>query len=175
MKRVALLRGINVSGKNIIRMNDLKNALEEEGYRNVSSYLQSGNVLLQTETGVPSLLESQISEAVLRRFGLNIEVIVRTPGELLEVESSTPFAGNSNVYVTFFKTQPENAEADLSRHLQEGEAAVFGNKCIYFQCGSGYGKSGFSNNFIERKFGVIATTRNMKTVSRLAELANNKS
>jgi uncharacterized protein (DUF1697 family) len=90
MRYVALLRGINVGGKNIIKMPELRNSFERMGFRNVSTYIQSGNVLFESSVAKPAALSDVIEEAVAREFGCNSLVVVVSQAQLEAVVLKAP-------------------------------------------------------------------------------------
>ncbi len=170
---IALLRGINVSGKNIMSMMDLKEMFIREGMKNVSTYIQSGNVIFQHNARKSRQLEDALEKTIKKRFGFDVPIIVRTTEEIVEVIKGIPFypADENMLYVTFLK---DNPDYDLARQLSGkvvngDEVCIIGNHA-YLLIRSGYGSTKLSNTFIEKELGVAATTRNLKTVKKLTEL-----
>jgi len=110
---ISILRGINVSGKKIIKMNDLRKIYENLGLINVKTYLQSGNVIFQYYDNKQNTLEQKISEQIKSEFGFEVPVIVLTINNLSKVISNNLFKNdlkkdNSNFYVTFLASEPIN-------------------------------------------------------------------
>jgi uncharacterized protein (DUF1697 family) len=107
MRYVALLRGINVGGKSLVRMADLKECVEELGYDDVSTFIASGNVLFATSERDAAKLESKLERAIERRFSLPITVVVRSRAEVRRIVEAIPRAwiGNDRlrVYVAFLR------------------------------------------------------------------------
>jgi uncharacterized protein (DUF1697 family) len=123
MRYVALLRGINVGGKSLVRMADLKECVEELGYDDVSTFIASGNVLFATSERDAAKLESTLEEALERRFNLPIAVVVRSRAELGRVVDAIPssWIGNERlrVYVAFLRRALDGRK--LARELQPRE------------------------------------------------------
>jgi uncharacterized protein (DUF1697 family) len=175
---IALLRGINVTGHKIIRMEALRALFEALGYRQVKTYVQSGNVIF--EAGKDAKLAGKIEKKIMAEFGFNVSVLVKTPGEMAQVIRDNPFpkpAGidDSRLYVTFLSAPaPPTAENALKGLATAQEQFHVGDREIYLCCPNGYGKTKLSNSAIEKKLGVVATTRNWKTVNALLALAQSQ-
>jgi uncharacterized protein (DUF1697 family) len=123
MKYVALLRGINVGGKSLVRMADLKECVEELGYDDVSTFIASGNVLFDTAERDAAKLESALERAIEQRFNLPIAVVVRSRAELGRIVDAIPssWIGNERlrVYVAFLRRALDGRK--LARELQPRE------------------------------------------------------
>ncbi|WNR42131.1 DUF1697 domain-containing protein [Paenibacillus roseipurpureus] len=175
---IALLRGINVSGQKMIKMDRLKQLFESMGFTHVSTYIQSGNVIFDSEAeGEAEVLADRIRQELLTQLTFDIPVIIRTPGELQEVVAYSPYAhvdetANEQRYVTFLSASPTDAVIAklLATQNPVDELQVQGRE-VYVLIRKNYGDSKFSNNFIEKKLGVSATTRNWETVNKLIALA----
>jgi len=176
---ISLLRGINVGGKTI-RMADLKSLYESLGFSDVTTYIQSGNVLFATAKRDPAALCASIAAAIKKKTGLDVTVIIRQPLEIAAIIKRNPFIGRRGVdetklHVTFLKEQPA---ASLVKALQplatksKDEYAIIGKE-IYLHCPTGYGKTLLNNAFFEKNLQTPATTRNWNTVNVLMELAAN--
>lgn len=177
---IALLRGINVSGQKKIIMNDLKQAFLDLGYIDVTTYVQSGNVVFQVEDGDTNemLLKLQIEKQLKDVFHYDIPVTVLSPDNLKHTASQNPFLSAKNttidmLYISFLSDEPTTEHIDLLQSYQnEIELLHFGEKVVYLLYRNGYGRAKITNNFIERKLQVSATTRNWKTVNKLIELSS---
>jgi uncharacterized protein (DUF1697 family) len=123
MRYVALLRGINVGGKSIVRMADLKECIEELGYDNVSTFIASGNVFFETPERDAAKLEPAIGRALKRRFKLPITVVVRSRAEVGRIVKAIPakWIGNESVrvYVAFLRRTRDGRK--LARELRPRE------------------------------------------------------
>src|SRR4051812_18456963 len=88
---VALLRGINVGGNNMLPMKDLAAMFKKAGCREVKTYIQSGNVVFRADPKIASQIAAVITKAILAKSGLRVPVVVRTASDLLRVTSNNPF------------------------------------------------------------------------------------
>ena len=174
---VALLRAVNVSGQNKVPMAELRAQLSHAGYQDVTTYVQSGNVVLRaTATPEPKLV-GDLEREIRRSFGLTITVLVRTKDQLGEIRSANPLlkrgAETGSLYVTFLATKPTAARVrDLATKAAGPDEAIVRNREIFLCCPDGYGRTKLNNAFFERQLGVKATTRNWKTLTKLFELAS---
>jgi uncharacterized protein (DUF1697 family) len=174
---VALLRAVNVSGQNKVPMAELRAHLSHAGFQDVTTYVQSGNVVLSAASTPEPKLVGDLEREIRRSFGLTITVLVRTKDQLGEIRSANPFlkrgADVGSLYVTFLATKPAAARVkDLAtKAVGPDEASVRGRE-VFLCCPHGYGRTKLNNAFFERHLGVEATTRNWKTVTKLLELTN---
>jgi uncharacterized protein (DUF1697 family) len=177
---VSLLRGINVSGRNRIAMADLRALYEAQGHTNVTTYVQSGNVVSTSRSKSEAKVAGAIEQAVAHDLGWEVTVLVRTAAALGRVLAANPFASGpadrTKLHVTFLRDEP--AGAAVSAVAAPAVAAKFAPdefviaaREVYLHCPNGYGNTKINNAFFEKKLGVAATTRNWKTVTQLAELA----
>ena len=171
---ISLLRGINVSGHNMIKMPALKELYEQLGFSNIKTYLQSGNVVFNAKAKNNKQLEEQISSAIKDSFNLNVSVIVLTSKELETIIEQNPFTEDkSNLYLTYLASTPAPFDPKIiSEKTLPGEQFVYTPKVIYTYFAQGYGKTKIHTNFLESKLKVIATTRNWKTTNELLKMAN---
>ena len=169
-KYIVLLRGINVSGKNKIPMVTLRELLNDLEFQNVQTYIQSGNIILTSEQ---SKLEvsKRIKKGILKKFDLDIHVIVKTALELNEIVKNYPFSLENEKIVAFtFLDKISDKETIEVKNIGEDLYKIV-KDVVYLNCKSGFGKTKFTNNVLEKKLNVNATTRNLKTTLKLAELA----
>jgi len=170
----ALLRGINLGARNRVAMADLCRIMEELGAEDVSTYVQSGNVVLRSRL-TPDRLASAVEKGIREALGLDVPVLVRSGRQLRVLVKGNPFAGPKvdvkTLHVTFLAAKP------AAKRLSELRAESFdpdalelvrGDVCL--SCPGGYGRTKLSNAFLERRLGVPATTRNWRTVTALADL-----
>lgn len=178
MKYIALLRGINVSGQKKILMKDLTLLLEKNGFENVLTYIQSGNVLFETSIKSSIEIEKKISGLILKKYKFEVEVLVIDEKYLITVIAKNPFPkrpdfDEKKMYVTFLKEKPTKDKlAELSKITSNADQWEYENLQLYFYCPDGYGKTKFSNNLVENKLKLIATTRNWNTVNELFRMIN---
>jgi uncharacterized protein (DUF1697 family) len=174
---VALLRGINVGGHKIIKMEQLRNAFAELGYEDVATYVQSGNVVFKAPAKITGDLSKKIEEMMLRQFSMSVPVIVRTAEEVGDVLRNNPFLKERGIditglHVTFLSRAPQKVAI---KGLDAIEAGPDRFHCrgqeIYLHCPNGFGGTKLTINAFERVLAVGATTRNWNTVSKLHEMA----
>jgi uncharacterized protein (DUF1697 family) len=169
---IALLRGINVSGQKKIKMAELRNLLTEAGLTQVQTYLQSGNVVFQSESSEKA--SEKIERCIMEHYGYQVKVLLTTPDALGQIVAENPFSEQDTklLYVTFLAEDPA---PELLEKLQavdySPETFVFKDNIIYTFAANGYGRAKLNNNFLEKKLKVAATTRNWKTVNALLEMS----
>lgn len=177
-KYIALLRGINVSGQKLIKMERLCESVSRLGFEDVSTYIQSGNILFSfADTEIANICDL-LSGMILSDFGFDVGVIVIEPGELEKTIADNPFSNrtpenSTQPYVGFLSEIPS------SENVKSLEDVDFGNdefhiigKRIYIWYADSAGKTKLSNAVIERKLKVVSTARNWKTVQKLRELSS---
>jgi uncharacterized protein (DUF1697 family) len=174
---VSLLRGINVSGHKIIKMEQLRKSFEALGLGDVQTYVQSGNVVFKAPKQSSERLSSQIREKIARDFGFSVPVIIRSSEEVRRAIENNPFLkqrgiDSSKLHVTFLSKAPEK---DRLKALEALPTKPDQFRCsgteVYLYCPDGYGRTKLSNNALERVLGVTATTRNWNTVNKLYEMS----
>ena len=176
---VTILRGINVSGHNMIKMADLKKMFETLPFENVRTYIQSGNIVFNAKPENDQNLEKLIHDSIQKTFSFSVPVIVLEEKELKIVQQNNPFLTERNedaakLHVTFLDAIPEK---DLFDKLKEKanfspDEWILDGKTIYIFCPNGYGKTKLNNNFFENKLKVTATTRNWKTINELVSMTD---
>lgn len=167
-KYLALLRGINVSGKNKILMQDLKSLCESLGWVNVQTYIQSGNIVFESaaETG----LAVSLSEAIRKNYGFVVPVVIRNLVEMRKILAVEAFPGcEPDVqHVTLLENRPEQKLVDaIPSETYLPDQFMYHGCEIYLFCPGGYGNTKLNNGFFEKKLKTIATTRNRKTMTEL--------
>lgn len=180
MKRstyVCLIRGINVGGRNIIKMDQLRKAFEALGYEDVRTYVQSGNVVFKAGERAPGDLARKIEKMILDEFGIPAYVTVKTPEEIQHAIKRNPFLKKkgmdvSKLHVTFLDRAPGKAAfKGLEALIVSPERFRYSGREIYLYCPNGYGQSKLTNNTLERILSVKATTRNWNTVNKVCEMS----
>lgn len=173
---IVILRGINVGGKNKIPMAELKTLFEKAGFKNVTTYIQSGNVVCASKESGSKELETQIQQMILKKFKCTVPVIVRSVDEIQTVVNSNPFVKMKGIdleklHVTFLADVPakEHLEKIKQYNYPPDEFKINGREA-YLHCPVNYGNSKLSNTFFESKLKVVATTRNWRTVNELLRM-----
>jgi uncharacterized protein (DUF1697 family) len=177
-KYLALLRGINVSGHNMIKMDALKKMLDSMGFQNVETYIQSGNVFLESEEENAASLGFKIKQEIAKVFGYDVPVIMISKSNLELCFKNNPFLKEKEcdakkLYVAFIsKELSPLAINDLKiSNFKPDEAAIDSNR-IYIKYAIGAGKTNLDQKYIEKKLNVVATIRNWNTVTKLLEMYN---
>jgi uncharacterized protein (DUF1697 family) len=168
---VAFLRAVNVGGTTLIKMSDLKRMFESFGFENVETYIQTGNVIFDSDTNKASALDEQIEQQLANAYGKRIRLFIRTTQDVAAMVSACPFRPQDGeaVHVAILEKRPEKKSIDalLSLRGEADDFAVSGKEA--FNLRRDREASVFSNNFIERTLDVAATTRNLTTIKKLAE------
>jgi uncharacterized protein (DUF1697 family) len=168
-----MLRGINVSGKNIIKMEQLRASLAALGFGNIKTYVQSGNIIFQSSKASADSLSKKIAGRILRDFECSVPVFLRTPTEMEEIINTNPLlkvpsVDHSKLHITFLaEAPPKTASEQLQPLVVKPEQFRIIGREIYLYCPNGYGNTKLSNTAIERKLSVGATTRNWNTANML--------
>ncbi len=173
---IALLRGINVGGRNMIPMPELRSLCAELGWQHVQSYIQSGNLVFQAQS-TPTKLETELEHAIERRFGLSIQIIVRAAAVWPDYVRDNPFPDASEsepnaVMLALSKLAPK---ADAVQKLQERavnkERIIQVRDALWLHFAAGVAKSKLSPALLDRLVGSPVTARNWRTVLKLDEMA----
>jgi uncharacterized protein (DUF1697 family) len=173
---IAMLRGINVGSGKIVKMERLRASFEALGFDGVRTYVQSGNVIFESEQKSPAGLSNKIEEKIRRDFGFTVPVSVKTSKEMAQIVSDNPLVkekgiDHSKLHVTFLSDPPPKTAVKVLEPLAtDRERFRILNREIYLYCPDGYGNTKLSNNAIEKKLSVVATTRNRRTVNALLEM-----
>lgn len=171
---IALLRGINVGGHNIIKMADLRQLLEKIGLQKVKTYIQSGNVLFEAEQDT-TLLTQQLEEEIKNTFGFPVPVILRTAEELEQIIKDCPYSVDSlnegeSVQLAFLADEPSHEKIDyLQGFKSEPDECQIVGKEVYLFFRQSIRDSKLATQL--PKLGVPATVRNWKTVLKIAAMA----
>ena len=173
-----MLRGINVGGRNSVKMDQLRTLFETQGLKQVRTYIQSGNVIFTAAQGASVTLSKKLQNKISQEFGLSIAVIVKTSEEVRNAIKNNPFLKekptivSSKLYITFLSGIPEkDALKKLTEVSSNTDQLRYFDKAVYLYCPQGYGKTKLSNNILERILSVRATTRNWKTTTTLYEMS----
>jgi uncharacterized protein (DUF1697 family) len=175
LPQLALLRGINVGGKNKLSMRDLAALFEEAGCENVSTFIQSGNVLFTASPAVSKDLASAIAAKIEKQFGYKTPVILRTAKELRDAIRNNPFLRSEyiedHLHVMLLADRPDKVKiAALEPDRSPGDAFTVLGQEIYLQLPNGMGRTKLSNAWFDSKLATTSTCRNWRTVTKLLEL-----
>lgn len=176
-RKIAILRGINVGGKRKILMADLKILCEKLEFKDIETYIQSGNLIFNSKIENPEL-ENIIEKSIKEKFGFDVPTIVRNSNELRTCIDKNPYvdkdADINQLHLTFLKDKPTNENLEkLLTYNYEPDKFKIHEKNVFLFCEGKYHKSKLTNNFFEKKLKVGATTRNWKTILKLIELTKN--
>ena len=169
---IALFRGINVGGNNILPMKELVGLLEGVGCTNVKTYIQSGNAVFSTEREHKDELAEAISAAIQESHGFQPKVLLLTAAELRDALTNSPFQTTEGkaLHFYFLASTPEDPNLAAMEALKTNdEDFKLGNSVFYLYAPNGIGRSKLSEK-VERLLGVPATARNLNTVNKLITL-----
>jgi uncharacterized protein (DUF1697 family) len=178
-RQVALLRAINVAGKNMVAMNDLREMLENLGFQDVQSLLQSGNLVFRSDRRAGAELEKLLETETAERLKINCDYFVRSASEWAEIVPQNPFPREAerdpgHLVVMFLKSAPKaTAVKSLQAAIQGPEYLRAKGQQLYLVYPAGIGRSKLTNSLIEKHLGTSGTVRNWNTVLKLAALVNN--
>ncbi|MCL4547677.1 MAG: DUF1697 domain-containing protein [Bacteroidetes bacterium] len=173
---VAFLRGINVGGKNIIRMDALGAFFSSLGFKNVKTFIQSGNVFFDSAANGSDTLTRKIETGLMKEYGSNIKVMLRTVEEMENMVKQNPFKkikpdDKIKLYVCFLDKEPKiNPKLPLISEKEALEVFKLEKKNAFIISGQlKNGRYGFPNNLIEKELGVFSTARNWNTVCKMMD------
>jgi uncharacterized protein (DUF1697 family) len=173
---VALLRSVNVAGHGRMAMPELKEIFLTLGYHDVSTYIQTGNVIFRASSRSAAKLETEIEQQLESTFGTTPKVIVRTVPELTRTVVTSPYpsrgADPGRHHVTFLAAAPSKERLAAFHPPDSGrdELAIIGRE-VYVHTPDGYATTKLTGTYLERHLGVSSTTRNWNTVTKLCALA----
>ena len=176
MKYVAFLRGINVGGKNKIKMETLREVFSNAlGFQNVKTYINSGNVLFEASKTDDKKLAAKIEQAIEKEFALNIKVIVRTIDEIKKIVENNPFDGqfenDKDLHVFFLNEElPDEKRELLLSNNNENEMYAARDREIFCLLRISVLDSLMGKDYIGKKLKVSATARNWRTVNKILEM-----
>jgi uncharacterized protein (DUF1697 family) len=170
---VALLRGINVSGRKTVTMTDLRKTFDALGFKNVKTYGQSGNIIFDCAGDETTKLATRIEETLSETFGFSVNVIIRTQQQLTRVIETNPLVEGADVtydklYVTFLADVPDEtvvSKLDIKPDADEQFALVRSE--VYLYCPNGYARTKLNNAAFEKKLNTVATTRSWNATNKL--------
>lgn len=178
MKYISILRGINVSGQKIIKMTELKSLYILLGFRNIVTYIQSGNVIFETSHQNEADIKYKIEEAIEQKFNFKVPVLIRTNSEIRRIIKNCPFKNvnftenGTKLAVTFLSSIPSKESVlEIQKYAIAPEKLVVIGREIYLYYPNGFGKTKLTNILFEKKLSLKASTRNWKSVLKLYELS----
>ena len=172
---VALLRGINVGGKNRLAMTDLTAAFAEAGCADARTYIQSGNVVFRAPPRAAQRVPSVVAELVAERHGVTSPVIVRSAAELAEAVARNPFlragADPTTLHVAFLADTPTPTQvAALDPARSPGDSFEVRGREVYLHFPNGVAATKLTNAYLDSKLATVSTVRNWRTVLKLLEM-----
>jgi len=173
---VALLRGINVGGRNKLPMSSLAEIFNDVGCSRVQSYIQSGNVVFEATPALASRVPAVIAQAVLERFEFEVPVIVRTAEELKGIVQANPFlqagADERTLHVAYLADLPDVARVRaLDRDRSPPDEFEVRGREVFLRCPNGLARTKLTNAYFDSRLGTTSTVRNWRTTLRLLALA----
>lgn len=177
---VAFLRGINVGGHNLVKMEDLRQLFLSLGFNNVKSYINSGNIIFETSEIDLNAIIKGIHRELNELLDGDVKVFLRDMPQVEEITQLNPFndieSQTTKLYVTFLSDEPSRKiRLPLNSPDMDVEVIFMTNREAFSLARRKNGRFGFPNKFIETRLGVSATTRSWTTVKRIAKDATTNS
>lgn len=176
MKFIALLRGINVSGQKTIKMTELTKLFESLKFKNVQTYIQSGNIIFETADAKEEALVDKMETAIQKQYGFEVPILLRSEKDWPKVIKANPFlkkkgTDESRLYVAFLRDKiTRKTFPELEPYRKNREDFVVAGREIYLHYPAGFGATKLTNQVFEKKLETVATTRNWNTVNALQEM-----
>jgi uncharacterized protein (DUF1697 family) len=170
---VVLLRGVMPTGKNKVPMAQLRQVLTEAGFEGVRTYIQSGNALVRTNLSGPEV-EQRVHALIKDHIGADLVVVARTGAQLQKILGGNPFPNHdiSRVFFTILsQTPPEEKVTQVLALDYSPDEVVITPEAAYLYIPGSAARSKLNNNYLEKKLGVSATTRNFNTMKKMIELS----
>ena len=174
---ICMLRGVNLGGRNLIRMEELKALCVSLKLKNPQTFIQSGNVIFSSEEKDREKLCKRIQDAIEKKVGFRPAVILRTAAELRKVIAKNPFAKRpgidpSKYLVTFLAAEPGKEQREKTLAIPTGpeELRIIGQE-VYIYFTNGQGRSDLSWSKVERALGTSGTGRNWNSVTKMLAIA----
>lgn len=173
---VALLRGINVGGKNKLPMRELAAVFADAGCRDIRTYVQSGNVVFRAAAAVAKRIPAVVPRLIADRFDLQVPVVLRTADEFRRAAAQNPLLGLRSdpkaLHVVFLTDRPDPRKvASLDPDRSPGDSFVVRGREIFLHLPKGVARTKLSNAYFDSKLATTSTVRNWRTVQKLAEMA----
>lgn len=175
LPHAALLRGINVGGKNKVSMAALAEVFTGAGCADVQTYIQSGNVVFVAAPGSAKRIASLLSQRIRERFGFEAPVVIRTAQELRRVAANNPFlrseVDTSSLHVAFLANAPDARRiAGLDPNRSSGDAFQVVGRHVYLRLPNGVARTKLTNSYFDAALATVSTIRNWRTVLKLVEM-----
>lgn len=176
---ISFLRAINVGGNNLIKMQQLKLLYQSLHFKNVTSYIQSGNIIFVAPKSNTNLLAAEISKQIKLGFGLDVKVLVLSLNSYKKIINNNPYLKSNysdikKIYITYFSNKPNLAGLKEIENLKHtNELISITDNAAYLYYSEGYANTKLNNSVLENKLKVIATTRNWNTSLKILDIANN--
>ena len=172
---LALLRGLNVGGKNKLPMKDLIDIFVEAKCANVRTYIQSGNVIFTASPGLAARLPERITAQITKRFGFRTPMLLRTAQQLEDVIANNPFlqegAAEEMLHILFLADLPSPVRVpSLDPDRSPPDSFIVRGQEVYLRLPNGVATSKLTNNYFDSKLATTSTGRNWRTVTKLLEL-----
>jgi uncharacterized protein (DUF1697 family) len=179
---LALFRGINVSGHNMIKMDALKKLMEAEGYNNVETYIQSGNVVFEHEETNRDKIAKDLEILMYKEYGHNVVIFILQAADLAKIIDNNPYAnrnpegqGVKKLFVAFLNGKPTEAGIDqLKKYNRSDDVFKVVENALYLKLATSAADSKLTNVFIENKMNIKATTRNWNTTLKMLEMLESR-
>jgi len=174
---VALLRGVNVGGKNSLPMKDLAEMFGKARCENVRTYIQSGNVIFAS--GESAKVAAAIEQQIVHRFGFRSPVILRSLKEMRAVVAGNPFlmagAALERLHVSFLAERPTAGRiASLDPHRSPPDEFIVKGREIYLHTPNGMGKTKLTSTYFDSELATVGTVRNWRTTTKLLEMMESR-
>lgn len=173
---IALFRGINVGGHKKIKMADLKLLFIEFGFNNVITYIQSGNVIFESNEPNKANINEKLRCAIADKYGFDVDIIILTKDEMTKAFNCNPFTKTEKyeiekLYFCFLENTPNELSINsFIDKYSDLENIYYLNNVFYIEYLNRYSDSKINNNFIESKLKTNTTTRNYKTINEIIKL-----
>ena len=171
---IVILRGINVSGKNKLPMAELRLLLSKLKFENVQTYIQSGNIILNSDLSKEQVVE-KVKNGITSKFGYDVPVLARTISEWEKAIVNNPYPIENHKIVSFTFLSEIAKEKKIDVNITNNDKYKVVEDMVYLYCPDGFGRTKLTNNLFEKKLKVTATSRNFRTTMKLLEMAKNNS
>ncbi|HKQ97367.1 MAG TPA: DUF1697 domain-containing protein [Candidatus Polarisedimenticolia bacterium] len=176
---VALLRGINVGGKNRLPMNDLATMFKDAGAADVRTYIQSGNVIFRADAARALRLGAAVGKAMQAELGWSVPIVVRSAAALGATAKGNPFLAEKvplqSLHVGFLLARPDRTRvAALDPDRSPPDRFVVRGDTLYLHLPNGVARTKLTSQYLDSRLGTVVTVRNWNTVTTLLEMTREK-